>query len=74
MWQNMKKKFISLMVTCLLFTRLYGYDDCLGHPGSCYTDCRETACLVTSILVGTAVIVGLVAIVISESHCSHSSH
>lgn len=42
------------------------------RPGSCYYDCRGAACYVTALILGVAVIAGLVAIVVHESHCSHA--
>lgn len=67
----MNKNILSILIATLFATSLDSYE-CCSYPGGCYYDCRQSACLVTGILIGTAVIAGLVAIVVHESNCSHS--
>lgn len=53
------------------------YRDCpVECPGECYYSCRNAACLAAGIIIGTALFVGMVAVVINESNgdSSHSSH
>lgn len=46
--------------------------ECYERPGTCYYDCRSAPCYITAFIIGTAVIAGMVAIVIRESHCNHA--
>ena len=49
-------------------------EGCSNCSGYAYYNCRNAACLTAGILIGTAVIVGMIVIVINQSHCAHSSH
>lgn len=42
------------------------------RPGSTYYNSRSIACYVTGLVLGVAVIAGLVAIVVNQSNCAHS--
>lgn len=42
------------------------------RPGNTYYSSRSIACYVTGLVLGVAVIAGLVAIVVNQSNCAHS--
>ena len=42
------------------------------RPGEAYYNSRSIACYTTGLVLGVAVIAGLVAIVVNQSNCAHS--
>lgn len=42
------------------------------RPGTSYYNSRSIACYTTGLIIGVAVIAGLVAIVVNQSNCAHS--
>lgn len=42
------------------------------RPGTSYYNSRSIACYATSMVLGVAVLAGLVAIVVNQSNCAHS--
>ena len=42
------------------------------RPGNCYYSARHIACYTTGLVLGAAMIAGIIAIVVHENHCAHS--
>lgn len=40
--------------------------------GSCYYNCRSAGCYIAGVILGTAAIAGIAAIIIHDSSCAHS--